>query len=316
MNLSTEFPQRILGHGRPSESASSDANTAVPEGVKVLHDCVDATVDICFVHGLTGGRDSTWTASGQSEPWPQTLLPPELPRARILTYGYNAYEIRPLIKDGLSFHATNLIHDLETERTISNESSRALIFVAHGLGGLVCKQAILISHQAEHQAMCHCIHGIAFMGTPHTNLYDWNIPWATLRPSNFGFFHNVMRSLLDIFQTEDQGIDLVRRQFLSLMQIQKANDDQMEIACFFEQRPLEKPPFVGFGPVVPKVHAILPDCHEIGIDKDHAGLTKFQSADEDGFKKLVGILKTWEMPIAWGLGKLKLPVRSPNSRQP
>ena len=26
-----------------------------PDGVKVLYDCPDATVDICFVHGLTGG---------------------------------------------------------------------------------------------------------------------------------------------------------------------------------------------------------------------------------------------------------------------
>lgn len=36
--------------------------------LKELHGYPDATVDICFVHGLTGNRESTWTAAGQSEP--------------------------------------------------------------------------------------------------------------------------------------------------------------------------------------------------------------------------------------------------------
>ncbi len=53
----------------------------LPYGVDVLYDCPDAAVDICFVHGLTGDRLSTWTAGGQSEPWPKTLLPLKLSRA-------------------------------------------------------------------------------------------------------------------------------------------------------------------------------------------------------------------------------------------
>jgi hypothetical protein len=68
----------------PSESPPIPS---FPDGVKVLRDCPDATVDICFAHGLTGDRESTWTADGQFVPWPKTLLPPKLSRARILTYG-------------------------------------------------------------------------------------------------------------------------------------------------------------------------------------------------------------------------------------
>lgn len=30
-----------------------------PDGVKMLHDYPDAVVDICFIHGLTGNRDTT-----------------------------------------------------------------------------------------------------------------------------------------------------------------------------------------------------------------------------------------------------------------
>ncbi|KAB5513062.1 hypothetical protein GE09DRAFT_910234, partial [Coniochaeta sp. 2T2.1] len=74
----------------PSESPQ----VSFPDGVKVLHECTDAMVDICFVHGLTRNRESTWTARGQSPPWPKNLLPQELKEARILTYGYDAYVVR------------------------------------------------------------------------------------------------------------------------------------------------------------------------------------------------------------------------------
>ena len=46
---------------------------------------------IVFVHGLTGGREKTWKAKSAAAPWPQTLLPSELPNVRILTFGYDAY---------------------------------------------------------------------------------------------------------------------------------------------------------------------------------------------------------------------------------
>ena len=47
-------------------------------------------VRVVFVHGLTGNREATWTASGSAAPWPQALLPLDLPRARLLLYGYDA----------------------------------------------------------------------------------------------------------------------------------------------------------------------------------------------------------------------------------
>jgi hypothetical protein len=44
---------------------------------------------IIFVHELGGHRVESWKPRNAIDPWPQTLLPPEVPYARILTVGHN-----------------------------------------------------------------------------------------------------------------------------------------------------------------------------------------------------------------------------------
>lgn len=41
------------------------------------------------IHGLNGHRERTWTADNNVL-WLRDLLPAEIPRARILTYGYDS----------------------------------------------------------------------------------------------------------------------------------------------------------------------------------------------------------------------------------
>ena len=48
-----------------------------------------AIYSIVFVHGLTGGRESTWTEKKTGTFWPKDLLPKDIPEARIFTFGYD-----------------------------------------------------------------------------------------------------------------------------------------------------------------------------------------------------------------------------------
>ncbi|KAK3937091.1 hypothetical protein QBC46DRAFT_344910 [Diplogelasinospora grovesii] len=73
------------------EPLASSLKKTFPSGIKLLYSPETAAADIVFVHGLTGDREITWTARGASEPWPKALLPAELPTARVLTFGYDAY---------------------------------------------------------------------------------------------------------------------------------------------------------------------------------------------------------------------------------
>jgi hypothetical protein len=74
---------------------------------------------IIFIHSLTGDRERTWKAESASTPWPQTLLPSKVPKARIFTFGYDAYvtDWRDIVsKNRIKNHAMNLLTAIATYR--------------------------------------------------------------------------------------------------------------------------------------------------------------------------------------------------------
>lgn len=281
-------------HPEPSSPCPSIFTKSL-DGVTILHDCAGATVDICFVHGLTGDRNSAWTAEGHRQPWPASLLPSKLSRARILTYGYDAYILRKSVAstNGLIEHATTLLNDLATERVSSNATSRPIIFVAHCLGGLVCKEAMLLSRnhpETRLRAIFESTKGLAFMGTPHDG--SWTRDWANIRASDLGVLKSTNRSLLEILETDDEYLQSVQDHFWSLIQEKPTDGCGLEITCFFEELPLP-----GVVELVPKKSATLGNQDPIGIHANHCDMVRFSSADEHGFKKLLESLIRWEAQI-------------------
>lgn len=286
-----------LPNPRPHSGPSSEGplHDAFPDGVEVLHDRPDATVDICFVHGLTGNRDSTWTARGQSAPWPKTLLPPNLPRARILTYGYDAYIVRKSVASSnrLTHHATNLLNDLTTNRASCSALSRPLIFVAHSLGGLVCKEALLLSrHNPEShlRGIFDCTNAIVFMGTPHKG--SWMAGWAKIPASALGLAKSTNKFLLEILETENQLLGSIQVRFWSMVRELREAGRRLEVTCFFEELPM---PIVGM--IVAKESATLEGYSAVSIHANHQDMVRFRSADDNGFQRLLGELVRWESQI-------------------
>lgn len=269
--------------------------SSFPDGVKVLHDCPDAVVDICFVHGLTGDWESTWTAHGHSAPWPKTLLPPKLDRSRILTYGYDAYILRKGVaaSNRLAHHAKNLLHDLTTDRDLNGASCRPLIFVAHSLGGLVCKKAILLSRNNPDVYLCgvfECTKGIIFVGTPHKG--SWMANWAKIPASAVGFVKSTNTSLLGILQTDNELLNSIQDDFWSMIRELREGGRPFEVTCVFEELPL---PLVG--KVVSNESATLEGYASFSIHADHRGMVRFSSAEDNGFKRLLGVLVRWRSQL-------------------
>ena len=125
-------------------------------GIQVLYDGGSkASVDIVFVHGLTGNAYNTWLHKKSGVYWPGDLLKLDLPDTRILSYGYDADIVNfwnPASNSRLSNHAENLVGDLVRRRERTETETRKIFFVAHSLGGLVTECALAVSrHTAEEQ---------------------------------------------------------------------------------------------------------------------------------------------------------------------
>ena len=104
-------------------------------------------LSIVFVHGLNpkGKQEHarrTWTHKDRTF-WPSDLLPQSIPTARIILFAYNARVLSNASNSTLHDHAKTLLNGLMNERSKSEERHRALIFVAHSLGGILVKLALI-----------------------------------------------------------------------------------------------------------------------------------------------------------------------------
>ncbi|KAK6226603.1 LipA and NB-ARC domain-containing protein [Colletotrichum tabaci] len=152
----------------------------------------DAIVDVVLVHGLNGDPQRTWSSlDGKGVFWPADLLPQSLGkiRANILVYGYNAdvYTTSKSRKSAsnnfISQHAQTLVTNLTLYRKSERTSRNPIIFVAHSLGGLLVKRALLYSNdvtarnQEDARSIFISTYGIIFLGTPHagSDMATWGL---------------------------------------------------------------------------------------------------------------------------------------------
>ncbi|KAK0631000.1 hypothetical protein B0T17DRAFT_529871 [Bombardia bombarda] len=211
-----------------------------------------------------------------------------LDKARILTYGYDAYVVRKGVagSNGLGDHASDLLRDLTADRTSCNAPSRPLIFVAHSLGGLVCKLAIIQSRNNSDLVLCDIFRsakGIIFMGTPHRG--SWIAYWAKMIVSALALGKSMNVKLLDILRKDNQLLEFIQSEFASMIRGPQ-RDGSLEVKCFFEELPL-----CVLGKVVSKKSATFEGHDSISVHANHRDMVRFASAEENGFKRFLGELK-------------------------
>ncbi|KAF2178079.1 hypothetical protein K469DRAFT_676405 [Zopfia rhizophila CBS 207.26] len=98
--------------------------------------------------------------------WLRDFLAPKLPNARILLFGYNSNVTSDANAMHIGDHAANLLNRLEYKRT--EDPERPIVFVAHSLGGLVVKKALVEAKLNKHyDPIRSATYGISFFATPH-----------------------------------------------------------------------------------------------------------------------------------------------------
>ena len=148
------------------------------EYIEVLVDPNNPDLDIVFVHGLNPkGQENharqTWTHKGDVSHsatfWPQNLLPQSVPTARILLFAYNSSILTNASNAPVHGHANTLLNRLHNKRREDSKKHIPIIFIAHSLGGLLVKQALV---GAKTNPLYSCIkastYGLVFFATPHS----------------------------------------------------------------------------------------------------------------------------------------------------
>jgi protein SERAC1 len=125
------------------------------------------------------------------------------------------------------------------------------------------------------------------MGTPHKGA--WMADWARIPADALGLVKSTNK-LLSILQTgtSNEFLQSIQDRFWEMIREQRESGRRLEVTCFFEELGLP-----GVGEVVTKESATLEGYNAFSIHANHSNMVKFGSAEDNGFRRLLGELMRW-----------------------
>lgn len=138
-------------------------------GLQFKHMCGDkdlASLDIVFIHGITGDAEKTWSDAADTF-WP-CWIAEDLPGVCIYTAGYPSSLFEKWSKKEMDLHerASSLVEHMVAHGL----GTRPIIFVCHSLGGLLAKEMFRACCEAQDEdwnALGSQLKLTAFLATPH-----------------------------------------------------------------------------------------------------------------------------------------------------
>jgi WD40 repeat protein/pimeloyl-ACP methyl ester carboxylesterase len=259
-------------------------------GLRVLYQPRSVPVaDIVFVHGLGGDIQNTWSKDHDPKLfWPQLWLPlePDIGKARILSFGYNAsfHGRTPRGIHNITDFAKELLYDMKFGKDKSGEDLEMggipIIFVMHSMGGLVAKKAYLLGQNDEaYRSIIQSISAMMFLATPHhgtdlAEVLNRLLQVLFQRPGNF---------IADL-KRNSPALDDINEQFRHVAPKLDV------IASFYEKYPtpiISVPSLRRLTELMVLDHdsSVLRDTKEISrdLDADHHGMCKFSNVEDSNY---------------------------------
>jgi surfactin synthase thioesterase subunit len=142
-------------------------------GITPLSTPADAVVDVVAITGLGGHAMGSFRSTDGSFVWLRDVLPKTLPKARILTYGYDTALVKNKSKESVRDLAKVFLDTLAGFRYRTKTQQRPLCFVGHSLGGVVLKEALAIAdlnQDADPHEIVLSTYGLILLGVPNLGL--------------------------------------------------------------------------------------------------------------------------------------------------
>ncbi|KAI9858058.1 MAG: hypothetical protein M1813_007870 [Trichoglossum hirsutum] len=182
-------------------------------------------------------------------------------------------------------HARTLVSDLSRKRQVTKTQRRPIIFVAHSLGGIVVKSALIHSSAArehaleEHRSVALSTYGIFFMGTPHQG--GSGVALGELLVKVVSIFVKADDKILRHLERDSEFLQQQLGQYALI-----SSDFVTKFA--YEVYPTSIAPGKAVM-VVPIASAVVPgvaDAEPIAILANHLDMVKFVSRTDGGYEKV------------------------------
>ncbi|KAH9877542.1 hypothetical protein IAQ61_002909 [Plenodomus lingam] len=245
-------------------------------------------VDIVAIHGLNGDAYTTWQHENGTL-WLRDLLPNSLPGSRVFTYGYPSELLWSSSVATLRHYSGNLLNSL---RAISEGPQRPIIFVCHSLGGIVCKQALVLAHEDDrlYSDILSATSAIVFFGTPHRGSKGADVGKIVGRVVNMclrasqtaGIAGTIRDDLLTTLGSNSQALS-----DLAVSSRNRLRD--LDIVTFHETETMP-----GLSELVVDPHSAilgLPDEDIIPLFANHRTMCRFGGAKDDGYSYALKAIK-------------------------
>lgn len=252
------------------------------------------TSSIVAVHGLDENANSAWTHEESGCFWPLDLLSKEKTiNARILTLEYKADAssfFGSSSADRISHHAQTFVEELNAEREHDGTSRRPIIFICHGLGGIIVKKALIYSSISTSSKVSH-LHsiftstfGLIFFGTPHEGIQRAN--WSLLARGWKGILKD-RSNLIAAIEKNSETLENITEQFAPLLK-------HFHIHNFWEKLETSRAITRGYIVTPSSAAPAWDDTGRSGLPKTHSGMCKFHDRSEPGYKAICGIISRFQ----------------------
>ncbi|KAI3318521.1 hypothetical protein HD806DRAFT_540135 [Xylariaceae sp. AK1471] len=287
-SLTKPFRRLVRGSSNASTQVPPTAAVEHPHGLEVVYEGPEASLDIVAVHGLNGHREKTWTAANGVH-WLRDLLPKDLPGIRVLTWGYdaNTHSQNRVSCQSLYDHAPALVSDLTRKRTLTQSFERPIIFVAHSLGGIVVKSALIHSDAArqgalpQHRSVKTSTYGVVYIGTPHQGGSGNGVQLGRALVNVASIFTAADNHILKHLEGGSEWLQ---------QQLSQYNPISNDFVTKFAYEEYKTPTILGHEIlVVPKASAVVPgqaDAEPIPIPADHINMVKFSFNTNSGYNRI------------------------------
>ncbi|KAI0420527.1 hypothetical protein F5X98DRAFT_30419 [Xylaria grammica] len=209
----------------------------------------DANIDIVFLPRFGAQGLSGWTAKDQGNDviWPKDFLTADIPKARILAYGYHADANFWDYKTD----ASHLCGQLKQQRS-GDSAPRPIVFVAHSLGGILAAQVVV----GGDPSISKCVQGLVLFGTPFQ------------RKSTLGL-SDILESIAKLYRLPKDGFGGEIQTLGELSKRLSDKDNKIKFRPFSEEQE----------GLVNKEAATVPGISTVPpvIAEDHDNLCKFNS---------------------------------------